>query len=127
MNGYTVLSNTMREISKDTLAEAFKEHMENAHTFADFLLPDRVSNLMVAGKMGKPMFVDPCNIRGNFYTFENPLQTSKFFKSVLPDYQKFGRVIVILRPLLIKNGLSEFCLQLFRINGFIVIKVKRSY
>lgn len=123
MNGFAVLTKKRLDIESDQLAETFKEHMENAHYFANFLLTEKPINVVVAGRIGKPVVVDPCNVRGGFYAFDNQKQNESFFAKILPEHAKFNRVVVVLRPFLVKNGLSEFCAQLFRINGFILIKV----
>lgn len=119
MNGYAVITKSNRSFDSNLLAKAFTGHVDNANSFANFMLSEGQLSTIAVGKLGKTLFADPCNIRSSFYATEN----EEIMNDLLPEFGHFGRVVVIIRPLLVKSGLSEFCTHLLRLNGFVIIKV----
>ena len=64
------------------------------------------------------------SITPNFYKFTDYNHNRKIFKDLAPDLYENQRVMIILRPSLVKSGMSEIILNLFRINKFTILKVE---
>jgi hypothetical protein len=59
----------------------------------------------------------------NFYKFSDDNHNRKIFKDLAPDLYENQRVMITLRPAIVKSGMSEIILNLFRINKFTILKV----
>ena len=61
--------------------------------------------------------------RENYFALTEQEHNETFFSYLLPEINEYSRVVVVLRPAIVKNQLDEICLKTFRINDFNIIKV----
>jgi len=59
----------------------------------------------------------------NYLKIFDPDTNNNLFKYFFPEVYKFSKTVLILRPFILKTPLGEIFLNVFRINGFVIVKV----
>lgn len=86
------------------------------------LMSSQPCNVFAIAKVGVPNLIMPNTLDiklSNFESFENYISVSDLF---FPEAATSQQTLVVLRPLIVKNGLNEFVLQILRNNEFTILR-----
>ena len=130
----TILNEELIFSNKNKIIEICKQYRDTIYinNFCNFILSNSIKNsskhtdIMYLSKVGPNISVNPIGIFDNLditnitKTSDLDILSNLFFKSMV-DY---SRVIVVFRPMIIRCGLNEVLLNIFKINGFSILKRK---
>ena len=129
-----VLNDELVFNNKQKILEICKQYRDNKYinNFCNFILTDTLQNknkytdIMYLSKVGPNISVNPLGIFDNLditnitKASDLDILSNLFFENMV-DY---SRVIIIFRPMIIRSGLNEVLLNIFKINGFNILKRK---
>jgi len=81
-------------------------------------------NMFAIAKIGLPNLVFPNSLDIKFSNFENFDSYMNICDFYFPENSKVQQTVIILRPMIVKNGLNELFVQILRANEFMIIKRK---
>ena len=82
----------------------------------------QTSNIFAIAKVGVPNLILPSSLElklSNYNAYSSYLHLCDSF---FPSLSKSEHSVLILRPLMVKNGLNDYLVQILRINEFIILK-----
>ncbi len=123
MNEFRVVRRLEASISKERLVENFKYLFSHPVSLADYLLAGSRLRMLITAKVGNPNLNDYGITHENYLKITDQDQNYSLYKEFFPEIYKFTRVVFIMRPLVVGSPLDELIINIFRINGFVIIKV----
>jgi hypothetical protein len=124
MNEFRIVRKLEASISRDRLIESFKSLYSNAVSLAEYLLTGSKLRMLITAKVGNPNLNDFGISHENYLKITDQDQNYALYKEFFPEIYKFTRVVFIMRPQIVGSPLDELIINIFRINGFVIIKVK---
>jgi len=82
------------------------------------------ANLFAIARMGVPNLILPNSLDLRLSNFQNYPSYTAICDSAFPSLSQSEHAVVILRPLIVRNGLNELFFQILKANNFTVIKRK---
>ena len=82
------------------------------------------SNIFAIAKVGLPNLILPSSLDiklSNYNQYSSYLQLSDSF---FPNLSQSQHSVLVFRPLIVKNGLNDFLVQILKINEFTILKRK---
>jgi hypothetical protein len=124
MNNFRIVRKLEASISKERLVETFKHLFSHVNSLADYLLSGAKLKMLISAKIGNPNMNDFGIPHENYIKVTEQERNYTLYKEFFPEIYKFNRVVFIMRPLVVGTPLDELIINIFRINGFIILKVE---
>lgn len=80
------------------------------------------ANIFAIARVGVANLIMPNTLDvkiSNYQDFDSYISISDYF---FPDYAKSQHSVIVLRPIIVKNGLNELLLKIVQANEFLVLK-----
>lgn len=82
------------------------------------------SNIFAIAKVGVPNLILPSSLEVKLCNYTSHSAYLALCESFFPNLAKSQHSVLIIRPLMVKNGLNDFLVQILRINDFVILKRK---
>ena len=79
-------------------------------------------NLFAVAKVGTPNMIFPTTLDVQMRNFQDPHQYVQISDYFFPNISKSQMTVMILRPLIVKNGLNDLFVEILKANDFLIIK-----
>ena len=121
--------------SKSQILQICKQYKDNTFikNFCNYILSNtefekksRYTDILLLSKIGPDISVSPSNIVENIdiVNISKPRDFEILSNLFFEDIVGYNRVLVVFRPIIIRGGLNELLLNVFKINGFHILKRK---
>jgi hypothetical protein len=82
----------------------------------------KLCNLFATAKVGTPNMIFPSTLDVTFKNFQDPEQYVQLCDHFFPESAKSQLTVVVIRPLVVQNGLNDLLVEILKANDFLVLE-----
>jgi hypothetical protein len=121
--------------SKAQIHEIWKQYKDNTFikNFCDYILSNsefekkcKYTDILLLSKVGPNLSVNPSSIFENIdiVNISKPREYEILSNLFFEDIVGYNRVLIVFRPIMVRCGLNDVLISVFKINGFHILKRK---
>jgi len=121
--------------SKAQIHEIWKQYKDNTFikNFCDYILSNsefekkcKYTDILLLSKVGPNLSVNPSSIFENIdiVNISKPREYEILSNLFFEDIVGYNRVLIVFRPIMVRCGLNDVLINVFKINGFHILKRK---